>query len=72
MQFILIIQICSAALGICQEKQTNPKLFDSFYSCVTTGFSVANDITHNMGELFVNDNKILINFMCEQANHVQK
>jgi len=68
MHFILVLQICSATLGICQEKQTDPKLFDSFYDCVTTGFSVANDITYNMGEVFVNDNKILINFMCEQVN----
>ncbi len=70
MKFFLIIQICSATLNQCQIPYSPNMVFDQYYDCARTGYDIAKGTTNRLGDKFVNDNKIVINFSCKEFESI--
>lgn len=69
MKFILAIQICSAIMQTC-----TPPLevgsYASHYDCATAGFIKGIGVIRELGEEYVNENHMLMNFSCTPLENV--
>ena len=66
MKFLLIIQICSVLSQQCTNPINIYPMYNSHYDCATGGFLRGITIMREMGEKEVNENKMLMNFTCQE------
>ncbi len=66
MKFLLIIQICSVITQQCTNPINIYPMYNSHYDCATGGFLRGITIMREMGEKEVNENKMLMNFTCQE------
>ena len=69
MKFLLVIQICSAMMQQCTEP-TQMNIYNSHYDCATAGFIKGITVLRELGEEYVNDKHMLMNFSCRQQEEV--
>ncbi len=65
MKFTLIFTICSSLYGNCMTPVEHNLFYNTHYECATTGYGIANSMMANMGQDYVNNNRIVIGFKCE-------
>ena len=63
MKFILAIQICSALMQNCTPP-IEVGSYKSHYDCATAGFIKGIGVLRELGEEYVNEKKMLMNFSC--------
>ena len=64
MKFLLTIQICSAIMA----QYTQPVemgTYNSHYDCATAGFLKGMTALRELGEEYVNEKRMLMNFICK-------
>jgi len=69
MKFLLIIQICSVLSQQCTNPINIYPMYNSHYDCATGGFLRGITIMREMGEKEVNENKMLMNFTCQELTN---
>tara|TARA_R110000744_G_scaffold33386_1_gene78379 strand:+ start:142 stop:354 length:213 start_codon:yes stop_codon:yes gene_type:complete len=67
MKFELLMVACSILVGECTQPTKQVPLFTSHYECITAGYLRSLKILDSMGEYLVNNNKIVISFVCEES-----
>ena len=65
MKFIIIFNICSQLYGTCLPPTTHSDIYATHYECATTGYGIAQSMMAQMGQDYVNNNRIVIGFKCE-------
>ena len=68
MKFIIIMQICSALLGTCQEAYKPAIQFGTFYDCGISGYSIAGSAIKKIDRELVEKDKIYVRFGCIEQN----
>lgn len=63
MKFILAIQICSALMQNCTPP-IEVGSYKSHYDCATAGFIKGMGVLRELGEEYVNEKNMLMNFSC--------
>ena len=63
MKFLLTIQICSAIMGQCTQP-VEMGTYNSHYDCATAGFIKGMTALRELGEEYVNEKRMLMNFSC--------
>jgi hypothetical protein len=63
MKFILAIQICSALMQTCTPL-IEVGSYKSHYDCATAGFIKGIGVLRELGEEYVNEKNMLMNFNC--------
>jgi len=63
MKFLLTIQICSAIMQQCTPP-LEMGLYNSHYDCATAGFIRGMGTIRELGEEYVNEKHMLVNFSC--------
>ena len=63
MKFLLTIQICSAILQQCTPP-LDVGMYKSHYDCATAGFIKGMGVLRELGEEYVNEKNMLMNFSC--------
>ena len=63
MKFLLVIQICSVVMQQCTEPK-EMGLYKSHYDCATAGFIKGMTAIRELGEEYVNEKKMIMNFSC--------
>jgi len=69
MKFLLIIQICSVLSQQCTNPINIYPMYNSHYDCASGGFLRGITIMREMGEKEVNENKMLMNFTCQELTN---
>jgi hypothetical protein len=64
MKYILILMLCSATAEKCFKEVKHDFLFEDYYSCITNGYKLSNNILNTFGKPIVNSNKFYVKFMC--------
>jgi hypothetical protein len=65
-KFLLIMQLCSAIAQECTGNVEIYPLYNSFYDCSSAGYSKSLTLVKELGQLDVNQAKIMIQFRCEE------
>ena len=68
MKFVLIMQICSALSGTCEEPYSPAIKFGTFYNCGISGYSIAGSTIKQMNVDKVNKDKLYVRFGCIEKN----
>ena len=68
MKFVIIMQICSALLGTCQEAYKPAIQFGTFYDCGISGYSIAGSAIKKIDRELVEKDKIYVRFGCIEQN----
>ena len=63
MKFLLTIQICSAIMSQCTQP-VEMGTYNSHYDCATAGFLKGMTALRELGQDYVNEKKMLMNFSC--------
>ena len=63
MKFLLTIQICSAIMGQCTQP-VEMGTYNSHYDCATAGFLKGMTALRELGQDYVNEKRMLMNFSC--------
>ena len=63
MKFLLTIQICSVIMQQCTPP-LEMGLYNSHYDCATAGFIRGMSTIRELGEDYVNEKHMLVNFSC--------
>jgi hypothetical protein len=69
MKFLLVIQICSAIMQQCTEP-VQMNTYNSHYDCATAGFLKGITVLRELGEEYVNDKHMLMNFACTKQEAI--
>ena len=69
MKFLLTIQICSALMQQCSEP-VKMNIYNSHYDCATAGFIKGITVLRELGEEYVNDKRMLMNFSCVKQESI--
>ena len=64
MKFLLTIQICSAIMAQCTQP-VEMGTYNSHYDCATAGFLKGMTALRELGEEYVNEKRMLMNFACK-------
>ena len=64
MKFVLIMQLCSALSGTCQEAYKPAIQFGTFYDCGISGYSIASSTIKKMDRELVEKDKLYVRFGC--------
>jgi hypothetical protein len=64
MKFLLTIQICSAIMAQCTQP-VEMGTYNSHYDCATAGFIKGITALRELGEEYVNEKRMLMNFACK-------
>ena len=72
MKFIIIMQICSALSGTCQEAYKPTIQFGTFYDCGIGGYSIAGSTIEKIDRELVEKNKLYVRFGCIEQNLEEK
>jgi len=65
MKFTLIITICSQIYGNCMPSMENEMYFKTHYECATFGYGLAKEMMAELGQDYVNNNRLVIGFKCK-------
>tara|TARA_R110002020_G_C16215499_1_gene767304 strand:- start:909 stop:1145 length:237 start_codon:yes stop_codon:yes gene_type:complete len=65
-KILLMMIICSAVSGTCDQPYQNKNLFNDWDSCMRQGYIDSLQILDVMGAEFVNDKGIYIKFACKE------
>jgi hypothetical protein len=65
MKFLLTIQICSAIMSQCTQPVEMGSTYNSHYDCATAGFIKGITALRELGEEYVNEKRMLMNFACK-------
>ena len=68
MKFVIIMQICSALSGTCQEAYKPAIQFGTFYDCGISGYSIAGSAIKKMDRKLVEKDKLYVRFGCIEQN----
>ena len=67
MEFILSMILCSQITGTCLDPYPMPSKYVDLYRCLQAGY-VESAIRHEeIGQEFVNENKLFIKFLCQEV-----
>ena len=69
MKFLLVIQICSMVMQQCTEPLPVSN-YNSHYDCATAGFLKGITVIRELGEEYVNDKHMLMNFSCVKQESI--
>jgi len=69
MKFLLTIQICSALMQQCTPP-IEMGIYNSHYDCATAGFIKGISSIRELGEDYVNEKRMLMNFSCKPQSSV--
>lgn len=69
MKFLLTIQICSAIMQQCTAP-LEVGMYKSHYDCATAGFIKGMAVIRELGEEYVNEKHMLMNFSCSEQENV--
>ena len=69
MKFLLTIQICSALMQQCTPP-IEMGIYNSHYDCATAGFIKGVSTIRELGEDYVNEKRMLMNFSCKPQSLV--
>ena len=69
-KFLLTIQICSAIMQQCTEPLKIYPLYNSHYDCATAGFLKGMTVLRELGEEYVNEKHMLMNFSCMKQESI--
>ena len=69
MKFLLTIQICSALMQQCTPP-IEMGIYNSHYDCATAGFIKGISTIRELGEDYVNEKRMLMNFSCKPQSSV--
>jgi hypothetical protein len=69
MKFLLVIQICSVVTQQCTGSYEVGRYKDH-YDCATAGFINAMGTIREIGPEEVNNNKLLVNFSCQEQESI--
>ena len=69
MKFLLTIQICSALMQQCTPP-IEMGIYNSHYDCATAGFIKGISTIRELGEDYVNEKRMLMNFSCKPQSLV--
>ena len=64
MKFTLILTICSQIYGNCMPPMVKEIHFKTHYECATYGYGLAKDMMADLGQDYVNNNRLVIGFKC--------
>ena len=65
MKFTLILTICSQVYGNCMPPAVKDIPFNSHYECATYGYDLAKEMMADLGQDYVNTNRLVIGFKCK-------
>ena len=68
MKYMLIMQLCSALTGSCQEPYRAGIEFNNFYDCGVSGYSIAGTTIKQMNKELISENKLYLRFGCIEQN----
>jgi len=68
MKFVIIMQICSALSGTCQEAYKPAIEFGTFYDCGISGYNIAGSAIKKIDQKLVEKNKLYVRFGCIEQN----
>jgi len=68
MKFVIIMQICSALSGTCQEAYKPAIQFGTFYDCGIGGYSIAGSTIKKIDRELVEKDKLYVRFGCIEQN----
>ena len=68
MKYILIMQLCSALTGSCQEPYRAGIEFNNFYDSGISGYSIAGSTIKKMDRELVKKDKLYVRFGCIEQN----
>ena len=68
--FKIALYTSSATLNKCQIPYSPNMVFDQYYDCARTGYDIAKGTTNRLGDKFVNENRIVINFSCKEFESI--
>ena len=68
MKFVLIMQLCSALSGTCQEPYRPAIEFINFYDCGISGYSIAGSTIKKIHRELVEKDKNYVIFVCIEQN----
>ena len=63
MKFLLTIQICSTIMAQCTQP-VEMGTYNSHYDCATAGFLKGMTALRELGEEYVNEKRMIMNFAC--------
>ncbi len=72
MKYVIIMQICSALSGTCQEAYKPTIEFESFYDCGIAGYSLASSSIKKINPQIVEKDKLYIRFGCVEKTLEKK
>jgi hypothetical protein len=67
MKFVLVLQICSALLGTCENTYRPAITFDTFHDCGIGGYSIAGSKMKELDSNLVNKEKLYVKFGCVEV-----
>jgi len=66
MNFIVIIQICSAVFMECGNPTAIYPPYNTWNNCIQSGYEHSLNVVKDLGKEEINKNKIMITFKCEE------
>tara|TARA_R100001129_G_scaffold4220_2_gene3926 strand:+ start:1933 stop:2163 length:231 start_codon:yes stop_codon:yes gene_type:complete len=72
MKIVLVMIICSAMSGTCDQPFQNKNTFSDWDSCMRQGYTDSLQILDLMGAEFVNENGAYIRFTCKEVKDKRK
>ena len=70
MKFILVMQICSFVLGICDVPMERSMPFNSYHECSMSGHLNSIKVMQDLGDEFTNENRTVVRHWCEQKTEI--
>ena len=70
MKFILVMQICSFALGTCDVAMERAMPFNSYHECSMSGHLNSIKVMQDLGDEFTNENRTVVRHWCEQKTEI--
>jgi len=70
LKFIIVLTVCSSVYQECLPPVYHKQHFDTHYDCATYGYNLAKDMMAEMGQKFVNEDKVIIGFKCKTISDI--
>ena len=63
LKYKMLVKMCSTVMGGCYEVPKKVS-YDTHYDCGLAGYSMAHEITKELGKDYVNKNYVIVSFQC--------
>jgi hypothetical protein len=68
-KFVLIMQICQAAMGVCTGPISDNLHYNSYKECAITGYKKSYEIMNELKAEDLDKFRTIINFYCKEADN---